>query len=577
MDGSTDFERSRRIWRSELAIRRIGWVVNNTMGLAFHKSSGWPLRGKQTAVDDFMRTFEDDLQYLNDGERDRLRSLLLRRVTGLATGKRTAVALERSLRSVCEGHQAKLATIPGSLDKAKGSLAALIDSGLWDTDQAYDAMCLLPTYVPQTTVQQAVVEWKKELRQHIERYTAPIPIVGGRGKQKEIPNPLPPSHIFWTSRDFNEITDAVSRYRFMEAFDIGDFPETQTEIESMVVSALMESSPGWALQLIGDNEWPRVAEALFFSSRSSKLCARISPFIQMACTRVANQPHSDGWWPSSIARQLDQYRSEYLPDNYATALACVTLLRLARSRWQLERARQGVRWLANQQQSDGTWNRLTQQAKALKQELDLATTFLAAEAVRLSGLPGYDHTLQMADSAIMRQQDEDGTWNHPWFPPPLLTVLVVEHFEGQPPAVSGLTGYLGIARDFILRSHDLALEDNDNSQRLAIVTSFHGIEALLYACLTHPSVNIRIFESADKTIGMRKALDKLERHLQTAGVIPLGQPVQHRNDLDRLAYYRDQVVHKGLPIAEQDARDLADAAARFADWVCPHVFGHVLI
>jgi hypothetical protein len=210
-------------------------------------------------------------------------------------------------------------------------------------------------------------------------------------------------------------------------------------------------------------------------------------------------------------------------------------------------------------------------------EPDLFTTLLAAEAVRLSGLDGYEHTVSAADSWIMSQQGSDGTWKDEDFQFPFMTTLVIEYFERKCPPLSSLGSYLSIARDFILRSQELALEDNENARRLAIVVAFQGIEAFLYACLSAPSVNIKIFEKPDETIGMRKALTQLQTYFQTMGVLRQGQVIEYRNELDRLAYHRDQIVHKGVSVAEREARELTEASTRFSDLVCRRIFGYSLL
>ena len=587
----SDFEKSRRIWRQELAVQSILWGVRNALPLAF----GDRLRGVYEGVrdpDEFMTDFEWYLQQLDSPYKDRIRRLLVNRLKALTSGRRPTSTLEQRLRELSESHKSSLAAIPPSLDKAKGSLMALIDIGDFESDQEYDAMCLLREHVMPKDITRVVTRWKEELRRSLEEQAKPIPFFrfGGSASSEEqefVPNPLPRSYIFWVSRDFMETLDAMSRYRFMEVFNIGEFPETVIEIEAMFASAVMESDPAWIAGFSGDSKWWSVAYDLWLASRSPMLCGRIRHFLEIALTRIANHQSIDGWWPSRATGRVGKYCTRNLPSNYATALSCVDLLRLSRSKWQLERARQGVRWLAKQQQPSGAWTRDRIQYEESDQEPgvvgklvpkpDLFTTLLAAEAIRLSGLDGYGHTVSMADSWIMRQQDPDGTWSDNGFPFPFMTVLVIEYFERRRPPLSNLGNYLSIARDFILRSRELALEDNENSWRLAIVVAFQGIEAFLYACLSHPSINIKIFEKPNRTIGMRKALTQLQAYLQKTKVLKQGQMIEYGNELYRLAYHRDQIVHKGALVGEKEARELTEASARFSDLVCQRIFGYSLL
>lgn len=593
----SDFEKSRQIWCQELAVESVLGKVLNALPLAFDKRFKDIYSGIR-ASDELMAEFERDLQHLDSSHRSRIRRLLANRLKALASGRKPTSTLEQRLRELSEAHKSSLAAIPPSLDKAKGCLMALIDRGDFESDQEYDAMCLLREHVTPEDIARIVTGWKEALRRSLMRQARPIQVIKiaidsendspSGGGQESIPSWLPKSHIFWGSRDFMETLDAMSRYRFMEVFNIGDFPETVTEIEGTFASAVMETGPGMLAGVLGDREWQAVAYDLWLASRSVMLCGRIRCFVEIALTRIANHQHAEGWWLSfSLPVKVDDYRMRYLPSNYTTALSCVNLLRLSRSNWQLGRARQGVQWLAKQQQPSGAWTDYSRQFEESDQEPgfvaklvpdpDLFTTLLAAEAIRLSGLDGYDHTLSMADSWIMSQQDPDGTWRDEAFPFPFMTVLAVEYFGRTCPPLSNLGNYLSIARDFMLRSRELALEDNENSRRLAMVAAFQGIEAFLYACLSHPSVNIQFFDKKlSKTIGMPKALDKLEIHLQQKGMLKKGQSVEYRTSLDRLAYYRNEIVHKGISIGEKETRELTEASVHFSDLMCQQIFGYSL-
>lgn len=583
----SDFEKSRQVWRQELAVWSIIGICHNILPIAFDER--W--RNAYTGVrdlDEFMINFERQLQHLDSPCRSRVQRLLANRLKALSSGRKPTSTLEQRLHELSESHKSSLAAIPSSLDKAKGSLMALIDLGDFESDQEYDAMCLLREHVAPEDIARIVARWKEELRRSLEEQAKPITALkpgndlegdsAPMEKQESIPSFLPKSYIFWISRDLMETLDAMSRYRFIEVFNIGEFPETVAEIEDMFALAVMESDPAWIASFCGDSKWQSVAHDLWLASRSAMLCGRIRCFIEISLTHIANQQHIiEGWWPSYVTESVDKYRMQYLPSNYTTALSCVDLLRLSRRNWQLKRAMRGVQWLAKQQQPSGSWTRDIARNQNPIQEPDLFTTLLAAEAIRASGLHDYAHTLSMADSWIMSQQDPDGTWRDEIFPFPLMTVLVVEYFERRCPPLPNLGNYLSIARDFILRSRELALEDNENSRRLAIVVAFQGIEVFLYGCLSHPSVNIKVFEKASRTIGMGKALDELEKYLQKTGVLKPGQSIEYRNSLDKLTYYRNEIVHKGASIGGKEARELTEATARFSELICQRIFGYSLL
>jgi len=548
----SNFEKSREIWRKILAIRGISgtWdILSLNLQLGLSSSSEV--------------NFERYLQFLDRDEKSKIQRLLTNRRKALIYGKKPTSTLKQRLQELELSYRKSLAEIPRSLDKAKGSLMALIDIGDFETDQEYDGLCLLREHVSSDIISRIVTRWKEELRFSLSE------------REKAF---LPQSYIFWSSNLFMETIDAICRYHFMEVFNVGDFPETIAEIESMFAYALMGPYPNpiWTKE---DPEWASVAYNLWLASRSPRLCGRIRHFIEIALTRVVNHQHKEGWWPLHMTRQVAGLHEQYLPSNHMTALSCVDLLRLSRNNRQLEHVEQGIQWLVKQQSPDGAWTDTQIYGQKIVQKPDLFTTLLAVDAIKESGLTGYDYTVSKADSWIMNQQGLDGTWRDEVFPFPFMTILVVEYFERRRPPLSKLESYLSIARDFILRSQELALEDSENSWRLAIVVAFQGIEAFLYACLSHHSVNIGIFEKRkpNRTIGMRRALDELEKHLQRKGTLSRGQLIEYRNSLGRLAYYRDEIVHKGAFVPKKEALELTEVSARFCELICQRIFGYSLL
>ena len=135
-----------------------------------------------------------------------------------------------------------------------------------------------------------------------------------------------------------------------------------------------------------------------------------------------------------------------------------------------------------------------------------------------------------------------------------------------------LDPYLSMSKSFLNRSVQFSLEENSNSHRLAIISAFQGIEAFLYSILKDPKINIPIFDKPNKTIGMRKALNKLQTYLQSKGYIKNNEVIKYRNSLDQLAYLRDQIVHKGIDIGQKDCRALIDDTLKFASEYSNEIF-----
>jgi hypothetical protein len=165
-------------------------------------------------------------------------------------------------------------------------------------------------------------------------------------------------------------------------------------------------------------------------------------------------------------------------------------------------------------------------------------------------------------------------WDDEGFPFPFMTVLVLEFLRIKDSLSKRLDPFLSMSRDFLNKSVQLSVEENPNSYRLAIIAAFQGIEAFLYSVLSHPSVNIKVFEKADKTIGMRRALTQFQTYLQHRGEIKPNEVVAYRNSLDTLAYLRDQVVHKGIDVTPSICQPLIDDAIRFVARYCFKIFGY---
>jgi hypothetical protein len=295
------------------------------------------------------------------------------------------------------------------------------------------------------------------------------------------------------------------------------------------------------------------------------------PFAERSLIQVCQQQSTEGWWP----RLGQDPRDEPRPSYWTTALACVAIFRVSRDDTQLERARQGTRWLAQQQQQSGAWKHAPAD-DAYAQREELHTTLLACEAINNLDPEGYRSSLANAEEWIRSKQSRSGIWEaEPPLSPTSMTVQVLEYLEGKRPPFRNFSDYLSIARDFVLRAQEVALENNPNAWRLAIVIAFQGMEAFLYTCLEHPTINVPIFEgsSRSRTIGLRRALNNIEESLHSIGLLSQGAPVPRRNQIDRLAYLRDEVVHKGAAVSREDARRLTDEADRFMDQLSSSLFG----
>jgi len=487
------------------------------------------------------------LEFIGPPEADRMSAILGPMVRALRSGEAPSEYINKEISDLSEANRGRLREVPAGLDKAKGYLLAYLDLARVEADAAScEAMCLLQEEVSDALIADVVREWKEAVRSARES------------------NALSPD-IFWSSRDHEDEADAVSYYRFLDTFDVGEFPKTVQEIEEMFREVLMMPAT-----------WVVAAQTLWLASRSARLLAGVRPFAQRALADVCRVQGAEGWWP----RLQQDFRQEDRPSNWTTAYACVAIFRTSRDQTQLEQAREGARWLAQQQEPGGAWRHAPADDDAYARREELHTTLMACEAIEHLDPERYRSTLATAKRWISDQQSPLGFWEgEPPLSPPAMTVQVIEYLEGRLRPSRSLSDYQSIARDFVVRAQESALENNPNAWRLAVVVSFQGLEAFLYACLEHETINVPIFEGTEgnRTIGLRKALRKLEESLQRVGTLAAGQHVQRRNHIDRLIYLRNEVVHKGASVSGNDARMLTDQAARFVEDISAEVFGFSLL
>jgi len=493
--------------------------------------------------------------------------LLMSQINTLEKGEKPSKYLENYVNSYLRKIKSNIYNISNDLNKAYDALLGLVEAEISvvkypDNDQIYDAMVLLDDKISSNIIEKVLRDWKEEFKLY-------------KIEQKD--SLYQESDIFWTSRDFQGTLDCVSRYRFCEHFKIGEFESTLGEIENVLACSILKGVSEIEALIAcfkGDTNLTSISFDLWLISRSRNLPNRIRDAENLSLRRIANNQFIEGCWTDFIMREEPKkdskdgiMKSKLLPSIYTTALCSLNLLKLSISDSMRNKGILGAKWLLGQQNSDGSWSNENES------EPEIFTTLLSLEVLIRSDIKNIKRSVNLGIKWILNQQNKLGFWEESGFPFPFLTVIVLEFMKFKdfyPKKL--LDPYLSMSKSFLNRSVQFSLEENSNSHRLAIIAAFQGIEAFLYSILKDPKLNISIFDKPDKTIGMRKALNKFQTYLQNEGDTKNNEVIKYRNSLDQLAYLRDQIVHKGIDISQKDCCALIDDTLEFASEYSNEIF-----
>jgi hypothetical protein len=357
------------------------------------------------------------------------RPVLLDELDFLIKNGKIRESLESTLIQKGNYCKMELSKIEPSLSKAKAALYAIIDEldddQPPDTNQIYDAICLLKDHASSDLIAIIVSAWKRELKSFKKYYNhAPF---------------MAETYYFWgDSRDGEEFLDAVSHYRMMESFKIGDFPETINSVVKHLDEYLMNSIL----------EERSISFNLWIASRSETLCKKANQdLIQKALNFIIGEQNKDGWFAPSPT-YYDQTKPE--PNIYYTALSALVLFKIGQNSEHFEKGREAINWLTKHQSDSGAWahyHTKWQPAKRRKGREsspkstivlldDLFVTILTVDAIRRCGSSNYDYTLQKAEEWILGQQESVGLWTEQakdeegyFFSDVFTTTLVLEYFD----------------------------------------------------------------------------------------------------------------------------------------------------
>jgi hypothetical protein len=125
----------------------------------------------------------------------------------------------------------------------------------------------------------------------------------------------------------------------------------------------------------------------------------------------------------------------------------------------------------------------------------------------------------------------------------------------------------------VTRSELLARERSADARQLAVVAAYSGLEAVLYALLSHATINRTTIRANGQVIGFDDALREYEDALVASGHLAAGRHVTGHHVLRSLTHIRDGVVHRGIEPTAANTDQIVEATVAFCGEQVALVFG----
>jgi hypothetical protein len=532
---------AKEYWKNILLIKDIWHTFRTTFSLDQGIGARYKL-GNFNSLSFWMEHFETKLTLLPKDLENNLRKKISKWIESYSENSdKTAKAIDKELGKILSIQERQLSIIPKSFDKAKDFLLALVETGDHE-GQVYDIYILLKNEIKDSFIDSIVIDWTKNLQDSLNR----------QRQDKVLYNISGPKYKFWNSYNYTENIDAISIYRFIETFKLGNFINTKNEIEEIFKKDIFDS------------------ETLWLISRSKFLPIKVKHSIQLSIENILELQEKDGYWRTSVSQS-----GEYIPGIRLTATAAISILRLSNKQNKLNKAEAAVLWLIGKHNGKGWSNDFDEDKNT-----GILNTLLCVQALKLSKIKGLDRLIKISESWLLSVQSDDGTWTEGGtYSYPFLTTLILEHFISPEPLLNSFNNYQMFARGLFIKSLELLDEDNSISVRMAIIAAFQGLEALSYACLTHSNVKINIWTDNKKneTIGLSQSIGKLQEYYQRKKLLNPGENFEYKADIDRIIYLRNEIVHKALNINPSEVEPLIESSIFFGNHLNQTIFGNDLI
>lgn len=296
-----------------------------------------------------------------------------------------------------------------------------------------------------------------------------------------------------------------------------------------------------------------LAYPLWRAARSRGLASRLRREVAMVLDRLADMQLSDGSWFECSGGAADLR---------ATALAAVALQRLGDDRYH-DATERAVHWLVGQ-----THEETGALPHRPGEEPDVVATLATLEAIHRAGMAeDIEHMVDRAETWLISAQTARGGWTAQGWSDDLLAACVVDYMSSRREMLPQVDGFFLMARDFMRKAEDWALEGGANNRRLAAIASVHAVEMFLYGVFERrDDLALSAFrENGHETLGVREALRALQDALQRVGVLRAPARLPHRDNLSSLVGRRDGIIHRAHEISATELADGMSHARRFIE------------
>lgn len=421
----------------------------------------------------------------------------------------------------------------------------------------HDGLLLLNSFIDQKYVAETHKHWRQELKYH----------------RNEGHNIRWNDYIFWTSRDFQDLEDSISYYKFYELFPSKMFKATFDQVENNVARRLLEEFDGKNKPESGYTSKNGLIGLLWnfwVISRSQLLCQRLHDIVQLSIRSILNDQHKDGYWFYHDSKLNE------VPSVSMTAFASNIILKLGASPEMRKAGIRAAKWLKKKQSKNGAWKRTNFGSKKLTHEDSTIVTIVAAEALERSGIRSNSKSIRLARKFINSTQEPMGTWHERAFlnNTYLQTAFVTEYLLGSGSFPTEINELQALARDYIFRAVGLIHDQDSQACRTAIMLSFESLEMFFYSILNHCSGSTSFTKKNGFTIGLDSASSKIFAELSLKGIIVAPHP--RHGEIPQLKMLRNEIVHRGGKVNKKDALDKVNLVFSFISYYSKLSFGYDL-